>query len=453
MREHISVEYIAPSSLKPYSNNPRIHSEQQISKLQASIQEYGVVLPVLVSEDNVIIAGHAVVQACMSLGLTEIPCVRALNLTEAQRLAYIIADNRLSEDSTWDKSLLKSEMLKLRDEYGVTLEHTGFETREILRLRLDVAPTPKDEDFTPPPAENPVTLPGDIWRLGEHRLICGSSTDREIVGKLLCGSRPHIMVTDPPYGVQYNPEWRSVVQTSGALRTGRVLNDDIADWRESWELFPGDVAYVWHAALHSETVANSLRQSGFNIRAQIIWAKPKFALSRGDYHWQHECCFYALKDDDSPGYYDGYGGCWYAVREGEKSHWQGSRSESTLWEIGFNEDVTTNHGTQKPVECMRRPMLNNSAPGELIYEPFCGSGTTIIAAESCRRICYAVELDPVYVDMAVKRFQEYAGMNATLDGTEQTFDDIARIRGEENGRYADSGIVPKRDSSGGAEYF
>ena len=185
--------------------------------------------------------------------------------------------------------------------------------------------------------------------------------------------------------------------------------------------------------MHGETVAESLRACGFVIRSQIVWAKPKFALSRGDYHWQHECCLYALREDEGecpeiPGYCPGYDSCWYAIREGKKSHWQGSRSESTLWEIGFNEDTTTTHGTQKPVECMRRPMLNNSDINEIIYEPFSGSGTTIIAAESCRRRCFAVELNPEYVDMAVKRWQEYTGRSAILEGTEHTFGRVARRR-------------------------
>ena len=432
MTDRLKVEYISPSKLTPYDGNPRIHTDTQIQKLAASIQEYGVVLPVLVDAGNVIIAGHAVVRACESLNIPEIPCVRASHLTEAQKRAYILADNRLAEDSSWDKVMLKAEMLKLRDDYGVNLEGTGFETREILRLRLDTADTPKDEDTMPEAVSNPVSQSGDLWLLGEHRLICGSCTDPETVSKLLDGSRPHIMVTDPPYGVNYNPEWRSQVHDSPSLRTGRVLNDDIADWREAWRLFPGDVAYIWHASIHGETVAESLRSCGFNIRAQIIWAKPKFALSRGDYHWQHECCAYALRDDEEfAGYYDGYGSCWYAVREKAKSHWQGSRSESTLWSIDYsNQDAQTNHGTQKPVECMRRPMLNNSAPGEIVYEPFSGSGTALIAAESCRRRCYAVELNPEYVDMAVKRWQDFTGRLALLDGTEHTFSDVAGMRSE-----------------------
>ena len=434
LADPLKVEYISPSSLTPYEGNPRIHSDKQIQKLQASIQEYGVVLPVLVDSGNVIIAGHAVVRACENLQLPEIPCVRASHLTEAQKRAYILADNRLAEDSSWDKVILKAEMLKLRDDYGVNLEGTGFEQREILRLRMDVAEIPKDEDSIPEEAESAVSLPGDIWRLGEHRLICGSCTDAETVSKLLDGTRPHIMVTDPPYGVNYNLEWRNEATGAESLRTGRVLNDDIADWCGAWKFFPGDVAYVWHVSIHGGEVAESLRVCGFNIRAQIVWAKPNFALSRGDYHWQHECCAYALRDDEEfSGYFDGYGSCWYAVREKAKSHWQGSRSESTLWEIGFNEDTATNHGTQKPVECMRRPMLNNSAPGEIIYEPFCGSGSAIIAAESCRRICYAVELNPEYVDMAVKRFEEYTGRNAILDGTEHTFSEIAGMRSEASG--------------------
>ena len=436
MTDPLKVEYISPSSLMPYDGNPRIHSDKQIQKLQASIQEYGVVLPVLVDAGNVIIAGHAVVRACENLSIPEIPCVRASHLTEAQKRAYILADNRLAEDSSWDKVMLKSEMLRLRDDYGVNLEGTGFEQREILRLRMDVAETPKDEDAPPEEVSNPVSQLGDLWLLGEHRLICGSCTDKNTVARVLAGVQPHLMVTDPPYGVNYDPDWRNKLSDTQSARTGRVLNDDNDDWREAWKLFPGDVAYIWHASLHCRAVADSLEANGFVIRNQIIWVKPNFVLSRGDYHWQHECCWYAVREDNSEcpeiaHYCDGYDACLYAVRKKQKSHWQGSRSESTVWEIGFkDQDTQTTHGTQKPVECMRRPMLNNSEPGDIIYEPFCGSGSAIIAAESCRRICYAVELNPEYVDMAVKRFEKYSGTSAILDGTGQTFSEIARMRSE-----------------------
>lgn len=432
----MKIEYLPIDSLKPYENNPRIHTPAQIEKLKASIQEYGIVLPVLIDANGMILAGHAVIQASQQLGIEKIPCVRAGHLTEAQTIAYIMADNRLAEDSSWDTAMLKTEMLKLRDDYGLELSHTGFERREILRLRMDIADTPKDEDATPEESPSIVSRERDLWLLGDHRLICGSSTDKTTVQKLLAGAKPHLMVTDPPYGVNYNPEWREEMKVSEVSRTGRVLNDDRDDWREAWQLFPGDVAYVWHASLHCRNVADSLEACGFVLRSLLIWVKPNFALSRGDYHWQHEPCWYAVREDDSDcpeitGYCEGSESCAYAVRKNERSHWQGSRSESTVWQIGFqDQDTQTTHGTQKPVECMRRPMLNNSEPDDVIYEPFCGSGTSIIAAESCRRRCYAVELSPEYVDMSVRRWEAFTNRQAVLDGDGRTFREIAQIRSE-----------------------
>lgn len=194
-------------------------------------------------------------------------------------------------------------------------------------------------------------------------------------------------------------------------RTGKVANDDRADWCEAWALFPGDVAYVWHAAVHATTVAESLIACGFDIRAQIVWSKNHFALGRGDYHWQHEPC-------------------WYAVRKGARSHWQGARDQSTLWSIApaGAEDTATIHGTQKPVEAMRRPIVNNSERGDLVYEPFCGSGTTLIAAETVGRVCCAMELDPAYCDVIVQRWQAFTGKGAVLEPDGRTFDDLAAER-------------------------
>jgi DNA modification methylase len=203
-------------------------------------------------------------------------------------------------------------------------------------------------------------------------------------------------VTDPPYGVSYDPTWRQTAGVSSSGRTGKVENDDRADWRDAWALFPGDVAYVWHAGLHASTVAESLIATGFVPRAQIIWNKPRFALGRGDYHWQHEPCL-------------------YVVRNGGKSHWQGGRDQSTVWSVGNAgfQDAATVHGTQKPVELMRRPILNNSLFGDLVYEPFAGSGSTIIAAHSVGRFCYAMELSPQYCDVIIERFETLTGEKAT----------------------------------------
>lgn len=211
------------------------------------------------------------------------------------------------------------------------------------------------------------------------------------------------MVTDPPYGVEYDPNWRNDAGAAKTKRTGKVLNDDRADWHEAWRLFPGDVAYVWHAALHAGTVADSLVAAGFDIRSQIVWAKERMVLSRGHYHWQHEPA-------------------WYAVRSGATGHWSGDRTQTTLWTIpNRDQDASTVHGTQKPVECMRRPMLNNTSPGQAVYDPFLGSGTSLIAAETSGRSCYGTELDPAYVDVIVTRWATFTGENPVLEETGQAF--------------------------------
>lgn len=248
-----------------------------------------------------------------------------------------------------------------------------------------------------------------------HRIACGSATSAEDVELVLDGSRPHLMVTDPPYGVNYRPQWRNealpVWKKSRA--TGVVENDDRADWREAWELFGGDAAYIWHAGNKSHIVTESLLACGFEVRAQIIWTKQNFVIGRGDYHPQHEPCL-------------------YVVRKGKKGHWNGDRKQSTVWEIkngssvggGSSDDKHTGHGTQKPVECMRRPIVNNSKPGDVIYEPFSGSGTCIIACEMEGRHCRAIELSPNYVDMAVIRWEQFSGGVARLEATGQTFEEV-----------------------------
>ena len=218
------------------------------------------------------------------------------------------------------------------------------------------------------------------------------------------------MVTDPPYGVEYDPSWRNQAGAAKTKRTGKVLNDDRADRREAWALFPGDVAYVWHGALHAATVAESLTAAGFKVRSQIIWAKDRLVLSRGDYHWQHEPC-------------------WYAVRKTGKGHWAGDRKQTTLWQIANkDQDAATVHGTQKPVECMRRQILNNSSPGQAVYEPFMGSGTTLVAAETTGRVSFGIELNPVYVDVAVERWQLFTGEAAVLADSGETFADVKAKR-------------------------
>jgi DNA modification methylase len=244
-----------------------------------------------------------------------------------------------------------------------------------------------------------------IWCAGPHRIGCGDSTDAAVVTGLLGGLRPMLMVTDPPYGVDYDPTWRHRLGVNRSKRRGKVTNDDQADWGAAWALFPGDIAYVWHGALHATTVAESLERCGFTIRSQIIWGKERLIMSRGDYHWQHEPC-------------------WYAVRN--KGHWTGDRKQTTLWNIpSGGQDAKTEHSTQKPVECMRRPMQNNSSPGQAVYDPFLGSGTTLIAAETTGSVCLGVELDGRYVDVAIKRWQAFTGRGATLLSDGRTFEQVS----------------------------
>jgi DNA modification methylase len=216
------------------------------------------------------------------------------------------------------------------------------------------------------------------------------------------------MVTDPPYGVAYDPAWRNRAGLGSTKRTGKVDNDHRADWREAWALFPGAVAYIWHGALHAAEVAASLEACDFKIRAQIIWAKNRLVVGRGDYHWQHEPCWYAVKGN---------------------GRWGGDRKQTTLWQVPTRgQDIETTHGTQKPVACMRRPMENNSRAGDAVYEPFSGSGTTIIAGEiTGRRVC-AIEISPAYIDVAVRRWEAFSGKVATLEGDGRAFAEIAAER-------------------------
>ena len=402
---NLALDYRPIADLIPYARNARTHNAAQVALIAGSIREYGFTNPVLVDGENGIIAGHGRVLAARQLGLATVPVIELAHLTEAQKRAYILADNRLAAQAGWDDALLALELGDLAT-LGVELTDLGFESAELDRLLRGETTDPREEVVPEPPAV-PVSRLGDLWCLGPHRLLCGDAAGG---ARLLGGVVPHQMVSDPPYGVIYDPAWRNKADASETRRIGKVMNDDRADWREAWALFPGDVAYVWHGALHATTVAESLVAAGFAVRSQIIWAKERLVLSRGDYHWQHEPC-------------------WYAVRQKAKGHWNGDRKQTTLWQIASrDQDAATVHGTQKPVECMRRPMLNNSSQGQAVYEPFSGSGTTIIAAETTGRVCYAVELDPTYVDVAVLRWQAFTGQTATLAGEDRSFAEVAAER-------------------------
>ena len=401
------------ASLIPYARNSRTHSDAQVAKIAASIREFGFLNPIIVDGDSGIIAGHGRLMAAHKLGLDEVPTVQAAHLTEAQKRAYVIADNRLALDAGWDIDMLKVELADL-DGMDFDLSLTGFDAEELANFLADPTEGLTDADAVPDVPAVPVTVEGDVWVLGKHRIICGSSTDAHTVEAVLAGVKPHLMVTDPPYGVEYDADWRNKAKRAdgtpiGAGATGVVMNDDRADWAEAWALFPGDVAYVWCAGTKSHVVAMSLEACNFEMRSMIVWAKSNFAIGRSHYHEQKEPC-------------------WYAVRKGKTGHWGGDRKQTTLWQIPKPQKSETGHSTQKPIECMKRPIENNSSPGQAVYEPFSGSGTTIIAAEMTGRCCYAIELNPAYVDVAVTRWQDFTGQTATLESTGQAFGELKAER-------------------------
>jgi len=322
-----------------------------------------------------------------------------------------------------DKELSIDEIdrLNIRDnisfgEYDFDLLKANFTLPSLKEYGLDsdlIRALQKDEDKNLLEQEDaevealslePNAKLGDIYVLGNNRLMCGDSTNPQHVEKLMDGANPILMVTDPPYGVNYEPEWRNEVG-KGARSTGKVLNDDRYDWSEAYSLFTGDVAYVWHSTKYTHKFAENLENCGFDLVNLVIWKKQHLVLSRGDYHYQHEPL-------------------WYAVRKGKKHNWQGQRDQSTVWDIDNNnygaktKEEQTGHGTQKPLECMLRPILNNSASGESVYDPFGGSGTTLIACERSKRNCYMMELSPAYVDVIIKRWEKETGQKAILEANE-----------------------------------
>lgn len=404
MSDDLEICYRDTASLVPYSKNSRTHSPSQVAEIASSIEEFGFTNPVLIDgTTNTIIAGHGRLLAAQKLGMKRVPAILLHGLTETQRKALVIADNRIALNAGWDKALLGLELIDLKNE-GFDLGLLGFTEPELNLLTKQDAEGLTDPDEVPALPDEPVSRPGDVWLLGNHRLRCGDSTSADDVAALLGPVKPHLMVTDPPYGVSYDPAWRNEADGGSRKRTGKVENDDRADWQEAFALFPGDIAYVWQGDKQLVETAANLEACGFEVIHLIVWAKQRHTLNRaGHYHSQHETC-------------------WYAARKGSQRSWSGNKTQTTLWPIdGKNQDTDTKHGTQKPVECMKRPIENNSSPGQAVYDPFLGSGTTLIAAEMTGRHCFGMELSPAYCDVIVCRWQAFTGKVALLESDGRTF--------------------------------
>lgn len=388
----MKLETVAIDSLSSDPANLRKHSARNLDAIAASLRRFGQQKPIVVNAQNVVLAGNGTLTAARAIGWKEIKIVRS-ELAGTQATAFGIADNRSAELAEWDDNL--ADVLASLKAEDFPLSDIGFDEADLKELVKE--PEPSDTDAEPQidKAEELRAKwgveAGQIWQLGDHKIACGDSTSAEVVARLLGDEKPHLMVTDPPYGVEYDASWRQKAGLAGlGTATGKVLNDDKTDWREAWALFPGDVAYIWHSHLQAADMVRSFEQLGFVFRSQIIWAKSSASIGRGDYHWQHEPCL-------------------YMVRKTGTGHYNGDRTQSTLWEIDKPRKSETGHSTQKPIECMERPIRNNSKPGDLVYEPFSGSGTTIIACERTQRKCRAIELNPAYVAIAIQRWVDATG--------------------------------------------
>lgn len=375
--------------------NPRKINDHDLEALRRSIRFFGAVEPVVVNRRTQrIVGGHQRVKAAAAEGVTDFPVVW-VDLDEPSEKTLNLALNRIS--GQWDDEKLRALLLDL-DASGADMDLTGFDDKELSRLLQVVSDGETDPDAVPSDdAVEKRCETGDLWQLGRHRLVCGDATDPLVLGRLWTPeSRPVLCVTDPPYGVDYDPAWRNEAAAKGQLsygarRVGKVQNDDRADWGEVWKICGADVIYAWCAAGNPMIAAgSSLVDAGYQIRASIIWKKTNFPLSRGHYTFTHEPA-------------------WYAVREGATAHWIGDKNASTVWEVSLDKNVPGGHSTQKPVELFRRAIANHQGD---VFEPFCGSGTCLVACEQLDRTCFATEIDPHYCDVILARWEAFTGRKA-----------------------------------------
>lgn len=409
IRVHDHLESLPVDSLVPYARNSRTHSEEQIVQIAASIREFGFTNPVLIDEQGGIVAGHGRVMAAVRLGMPAVPCLRLRGLTEAQRRAYVIADNQIAMNAGWDEAMLRLELAELQ-EADFNLDLLGFDPGRLDELLADDSEETEgltDPDDVPEPPAQPVTRPGDIWLLGKHRVMCGDSTSVDHVTRLTQGKSVDMWLTDPPYNVAYE---------GGTNEKLTMKNDDMGDkqfrqfLRDAYiaadmVMRPGAVFYVWHADSEGYNFRGAAIDAGWNVRQCLIWKKSSLVLGRQDYQGQHEPCLYGWKD-------------------GAGHLWASDRKQTTILE--FDKPSRNGaHPTMKPVALFEYQMLNNTSVGDRVMDSFGGSGTTLIAAEKNGRVALLMELDPRYCDVIVERWQEFTGKAAVLEATGRAFAEVA----------------------------
>ena len=395
------------SELIPYVRNARTHSEAQVAQIAASIREFGFLSPILVAEDNTILAGHGRLAAAQKLGLKKVPCVKENHLTETQKRAYIIADNKLSLNAGWDNELLAVELSELEGA-DFNLDLLGFDEAELSSI-FDADKDVSDDDFdVEKELEEPCfSKTGDMWTLGKHRVICGDATKLETYKTLLENTKVNLVVTDPPYNVNYE----------GAA--GKIKNDNMENDKFYQFLFNSFVnmeqamaddasIYVFHADTEGLNFRKAFQDAGFYLSGCCIWKKPSLVLGRSPYQWQHEPCLYGWK------------------KKG-KHKWYAGRKETSVWEFEKSKK-NADHPTMKPIALLAYPIKNSSMTNSLVLDPFAGSGSTLIACEQTGRVCYAIELDEKYCDVIVKRYIEQVGNDKSVKvlrgGKEYSFTEV-----------------------------
>ncbi len=386
------LEIVSIDKLIPYANNARTHSDEQIRQIQASLREFGFVNPVLIDKDCGIIAGHGRVEAAKREGMTEVPCVWVEHLTEAQKKAYILADNRLAEDAGWDFELLSVELEELKElDFDIGL--TGFGADELSDIFGEEELETVEDDYEVELPEEPKTKLGDIYQLGRHRLMCGDSTDKETIIRLMDGTMVDLLITDPPYNVNYEGT------------AGKIKNDNLADekfrcfLRDAFSaadavMMGGAVFYIWHADSEGYNFRGACHDVGWEVRQCLIWNKSSMVMGRQDYHWKHEPCLYGWKS-------------------GAAHLWASDRKQTTI--LNFDRPSRSeSHPTMKPVKLFDYQIQNNTKCEDVILDTFAGSGTTLIACEQNGRVAYCCELDPKYCDVIIDRWETLTGEKAEL---------------------------------------
>lgn len=398
MDNELVVEYLPLKSLIPYALNSRTHSDAQVAQVAASIKEFGFTNPVLIDESNGLIAGHGRLLAARCLGMDVIPTIRLKGLTEAQRKAYVIADNQLALNAGWDLDLLKVEVDGL-SELDFNVDLLGFDDDFLAKLMDEPVDGLTDEDAIPELQDDPITVEGDVWVLGNHRLMCGDSTSIDAVDKLMAGQKADMVFTDPPYGVDYDGGSKKREK----LKDDHIGTDIYTDSVPIMAMFCNGPIYTWYAGTKPKGLYNAVEAVG-TIHSLIIWNKNNSTFNMGiNYKQKHEPCLY-----------------WKPT--GKTLSWGGSSKEDTVWEIK-REAKNDFHPTQKPVELSERAIKNHSV--SIVLDLFGGSGSTLIACEKTARHCRMMELDPKYCDVIIKRWQEFTGQEATMESTGKRYNELA----------------------------